>query len=169
MKIPYMTIAKILGPIVLIGVLLIGHKMAISGAYKDGVKSRDAEVTTLTGERDTALADIETLTGDLQRCRSAKLAAETESANLNRKLVAQADENATALRKQAEQFASTQAVTTRAMDTLARNTKANDIDFAAILEQLKGVEYDYNQDTGRCIIRSGGRILRDAARGKSRD
>jgi len=150
----------------LLGVLIWGYNNRIDAAEERGAKSRDAEVNTLTGERDTALTNVETLTGDLGRCRNTKSQLEADRSSLNSKLLAAADENAEALRLQAEQFASTQSVTGKAMETLARNTKASDIDFAAILEQLKEVRYDVDEDTGRCVIRGGGRILSNAAKGK---
>jgi hypothetical protein len=168
-----MTAFKIIGPIALVGLLAWGHKRAVNGAYDDGKDSRDAEVQTLTNERDVALLDVETLEGnvlvlegDLLKARNAKAQVEAEVGSLKSKILAQADENAKALRLQAQGFASTQSVTLKAMDTLARNTKASDIDFAAILEQLKGVEYGYDQTSGKCIIRGGGRVLRNAAKGK---
>ena len=161
-----MIAAKVLGPIALLGVLWWGYNNLIDAAEGRGAKSRDAEVNTLTAERDTALTNIETLIGDLGRCRDAKSQLEADKSSLNSRIIALGEENAEALSLQAKQFASTQAVTGKAMETLARNTKAADIDFAAILEQLKGVSYDVDEDTGRCVIRGGGRILSNAAKGK---
>ena len=165
-KIPWVGLLKVFGPIVILVALFFAHRWAVGNAYDDGVESRDEEVAKLTGDLETTKANVTTLQGDLGRCQSNKNLAETEASNLKGKLAAQADENAKALKIQAEQFATTQSITNRAMDTLARNTKANDVDFAAIFEQLKGVNYDYDQDTGRCVIRGGGRVLQDAARGR---
>lgn len=152
--------AKILGPAVIIGALMGYHRWAVSAAETRGEESRQAEIDTLT-------ADLTTMGADFTECRKMRLKAETEAGNLNRKLVAQADENAKALVRQAEQFTATQDVTIRSMETLARNTRSSEVDFAAIIKELKGVEYDYDQNTGRCIIRGGGLVLRDSARGKS--
>lgn len=160
MKIPYVLIAKVIGPVVVIGVVFGYHKYAVSAAETRGEVSRQAEIDDLSNQLSVSNTDLKT-------CKDARLIAETEAGNLNRKMVAQADENADALVKQAEQFAATQNVTTRAMETLARNTRSSDIDFAAILKELKGVEYDYDSNTGRCIIRGGGLVLRDSARGKT--
>ena len=157
---------KILGPIAVVIGLLLYHNHAVNGAYDDGVDSRNEEVATLTSERDTALIDIDTLKGDLGRCRDAKTQAEADVTSLNSKLAAQTDEHKTALKLQAENFASAQRATSNAMETLARNAKAADIGFAGILEQLKGVNYDYDKNTGRCVITGGGRVLRNAAKGK---
>ena len=163
---PWLIAAKIAGPIVLIGALVWGYNNRIGAAYDRGVDSRDTEVSTLAGERDVALADVTTLEGDLLLCRGSNTQLTADKATLNSNLVAKGEENAKALRLQAQQFASTQAVTGKAMETLARNTKAADIDFAGILEQLKGVSYDVDENTGRCIIRGGGRSLSNAAKGK---
>ena len=157
---------KVLGPIVVIVGLMIYHGAAVGNSYDKGVSSRDAEVSKLTGERDTALVDVETLKKDLGLCRATKAQLEADVTSLNGKLAAQANEAKAALKLQAETFAATQAATSRALDTLAKNTKVADIDYAGILEQLKGVNYDVDENTGRCIIRGGGRVLSNAAKGK---
>lgn len=160
------TALKFCGPPLLLIALYFGHRAAVSNAFDEGAESRQVEVDTLTTERDVALKDVETLQEDLGACRTTKLQAEADVDSLNSKLLAQAEENALVMRRQAEQFASTQSATNNAMQTLANNTRATDIDFAAILEQLKDVTYEYDADNDRCVIRGGGRLLRDAARGK---
>lgn len=164
---PWSIAAKILGPIALIAALIWGYNNRIDAAFDRGADSRDLEVTELVGDLKTANADIDTLTGDLTRCRKSNTQLEADKSSLNSRIIASAEESAKALTDQAQQFANTQAVTGKAMDTLARNTQAADIDFAAILEQLKGVSYDVDENTGRCVIRGGGRILSNAAKGKT--
>ena len=158
---------KILGPIALVIGVIWYHNNAVSNAEQRGFDSRNEEVRVLTDERDTALVDITTLKGDLKRCQDNRLLVETDLSNAKSKIVALGDENAKALRLQAETFAATQAATSNAMSELARNIKSSDIDFAGILEQLKGVNYDYDENSGKCIIRGGGRVLSNAARGKT--
>lgn len=157
---------KILGPITVVIGLIIYHNVAIGNAETRGFDSRNEEVVKLTTDLGTANIDITTLKGDLGRCKSTKEQAEADVTSLTGKLAAQADESKAALKLQAETFAATQAATSKAMETLAANTKAADIDYAGILEQLKGVNYDVDENTGRCIIRGGGRVLSNAAKGK---
>lgn len=161
-----MSAFKILGPIAVVIGLIIYHNVAVGRSYDDGVSSRDTAFAELTDERDTALVDVKTLKQDLGRCRNTKAQAEADVTSLKGKLAAQADEAKAALKLQAETFAATQTATSKALDTLAKNTKAADIDYAGILEQLKGVNYEYDTNTGNCIIRGGGRVLSNAARGK---
>jgi hypothetical protein len=157
---------KILGPITVIIGLIVYHNIAVGNSYNDGVSSRDTAFAELTKKYDDAAADVVTLTEDLSRCRDTKNQAEADVTSLKGKLAAQADEAKAALKLQAETFAATQAATSRALNTLAENTKVADIDYAGILEQLKGVNYDVDENTGRCIIRGGGRVLSNAAKGK---
>ena len=162
-----MTAFKILGPIaVLIGVVIF-HRVSVSNAYDRGADSRDIEVANLITERDTAIADKNIITGDLFRCRNTKAQAEADVSSLNSKMAAQADEHRAALKLQVDSFAATQRVTANAMSTLAKNIKVVDVDYDGILEQLKKeVNYEYDTNTGRCIIRGGGRVLSNAAKGK---
>ena len=139
--------------------VLFGFRFLMDRQYNKGSKSRDAEIATLDDKLLSSETDNQTLRGN-----NAKLQADVNS--LNSRLQAEADQHASALIKQSEQFAETQKVTSQAIAQAAKNNSNIEFDFADIFEQLEGVEYEYDQDTDSCVIRGGGRVLRNAAKGR---
>lgn len=164
---PYSFLIKIFGPIVLIIIGIFIYNNNIDSAIQKGYNSRNTEVSTLENK----LSDIESekieISNNLITAKQNNVIYINEITNLNNKLSAQADEAKLELKAQAKAFASAQKSTNDAMKSLAENVKSNDTNFLDILEQLKGVTYEYDDKNNKCIVVGGGRVLRNAAKGKT--
>lgn len=165
---PYKLLIKIFGPIALLAIVVMVYNSKINAAETRGFESRQVEVLELN-EKIHLLQDQKLkISNELVTVKKNSDVFSNEVKSLNSKLAAQADEAKLALKVQAKAFASAQKSTNDAMNSLAKNVKSNDVNFIDILEQLKGVSYEYNKENNECIVVGGGRVLRNSARGKAR-
>lgn len=164
---PYSFLIKVLGPVVLIGIGIFVYNNNIDSAIKKGYDSRDIEVSTLEKKLSDTESEKIKINNNLITAKQNNTIYVNEINNLNSKLSSQADEAKLELKAQAKAFASAQKSTNDAMKSLAENVKSNDTNFLDILEQLKGVTYEYDDKNNKCIVVGGGRVLRNAAKGKT--
>lgn len=152
-------IGSIVGPPLILGAAWYLVDKKLDGIYENGAASRDGEVAALTLSRDDYQGKLSKAKGEI-----VTIAAKLESARS--KITALEDGHAKALKAQADGFNATQKITGEALRLMAANDKDLNQFYAKLTADLKDVNYESDPNTGRCVIRGGGRVLQNAASGK---
>ena len=139
-------------PLLIIGGAFWYHNNAVTSSYNKGYDSRNIEVNRLENT--------------LVECNRLKDISERTVAEQSSKLIADADAYAKSIETQAKLFNVSQQANSDALLAMASRNDGQAAWMSALTEQLKGVTYVADPETGACIIKRGGIVLRNAAAGK---